>query len=159
MELTYLNNRSSSIAINGGPSLIGNDKIEVHFDNDLTLTQAMIDAAGFTGEVTAGIYDSADISDTADFPQSPAINFMVLALFPQNTFTAEHVQNQDYLGIFDLDLQPLFLGFSIRDRSAGSSAAYGLIDHASVNPVPVTAAFWLFGSALAGLAFRPRQSA
>ncbi|MBD9362686.1 hypothetical protein [Methylomonas fluvii] len=159
LELTYLNNKSSSIAINGGPSLIGNDKIEVHFDNDLNLTQVMIEAAGFTGKIAAGTYDSADISDTAGFPQSPAIGFSILALFPQNTFTAEHVQNQDHMGIFDLDLQPLFLGFGIRERGASASAAYGLIDHASVNPVPVPGAFLLFGSALVGLTLRLRKSA
>lgn len=154
LELTYLNNRSSSVALNGGVALIGNDKIEVHFENDFTLTDAMINDAGFQGLVTAGIYDMADISDTAGFPQSPTINFMGLALFPQNTFTAEHIQNQDYLGIFDLDLQPVFLGFRIRENGVGMIAAYGKIENASVNAVPLPGAFWLFGSALAGVRLR-----
>lgn len=154
LELTYLNNRSSSVALNGGAALIGNDKIEVHFENDFTLTDAMINAIGFQGHVTAGTYDMADISDTSGFPQSPAINFAVLALFPQNAFTAAHVQNQDYLGLFELDLQPLFLGFAISERNAGTTAAYGLIENASVNAVPLPGAFWLFGSALAEVRLR-----
>lgn len=77
IELTYLNNASSSIAVNGGVAKQGNDKIEVHFENDLELTQAMINSVGLQGRINPGIYDTADISDTHIADDNSATNFMV----------------------------------------------------------------------------------
>lgn len=155
IELTYLNNASSSIAINGGAVKQGNDKIEVHFENDLVLTQAMINGVGLQGLINPGIYDTADISDTHIAADNTSANFMVLVLFSADSFTATHIENQDYAGILALNLSPSFAAFRI--HGASELGATGVLDNYSITAVPLPATAWLFGSALAGLAFKRRR--
>ncbi|BBL60169.1 PEP-CTERM sorting domain-containing protein [Methylomonas koyamae] len=157
IELTYLNNASSSIAVNGGVAKQGNDKIEVHFENDLELTQAMINSVGLQGRINPGIYDTADISDTHIADDNSATNFMVLVLFSADSFTATHIENQDYAGILDLDLSPSFAAIRIRNRNSSEPAATGVLDHYSITAVPLPASLWLFGSALAGLVLKRKR--
>ncbi len=156
IELSYLHKQSSSIAINKEPALLGNYKIEVHFENDFTLTQAMINGIGLNGRVAAGTYDMADISDSSNDPASINTTYTIMALFAQDTFTATDIETQNYQGIFDTDLQPVFYAFQI--RSAGN-VSIGSIDHYAIAAVPLPGAVWLFGSAFAGLAWRSRRSA
>ncbi len=129
IELTYLNNYSSSVAINGGQPIIGNYKIEVHFENDLALTQDMINSIGLQGRIAPGTYDTADISDTSHNPSwTSATTFYVMALFAQDTFTATEIQNQNYQSIFGLNLNPVFLAFRVLDRSS-NAVSTGVIEN------------------------------
>ena len=155
IELTYLNNASSSIAVNGGVAKQGNDKIEVHFENDLELTEAMINGIGLQGWINPGIYDTADISDTHIADNNSATNFMVLVLFSADSFTATHIENQDYAGILALDLSPSFAAFRIRNSS--EVAVTGVFDRYAITAVPLPASLWLFGSALAGLVLKRKR--
>ena len=155
MELTYLNNTSSSVAINGGSAKQGNDKIEVHFENDFVLTEAMINGVGLQGRVNAGTYDMADISDRHIANDGSFTSFTVMALFSADSFTATPIETQDYAGIFALNLSPSFA--VLRIRNASEVAVTGVFDHYAITAVPLPATVWLFGSALAGLALKRRS--
>jgi hypothetical protein len=155
MEITYLNNTTSSVAINGGPAKHGNDKIEVHFENDFVLTEAMINGVGLQGRVNAGTYDMADISDRHIANDGSFTSFTVMALFSADSFTATPIETQDYAGIFALNLSPSFAAFRI--RNASEVAVTGVFDHYAITAVPLPATVWLFGSALAGLALKRRS--
>lgn len=155
IELTYLNNTSSSVAINDGPAKFGNTKIEVHFLNDFTLTEAMINDVGLQGRVNAGTYDVADISDRHIANDGSFTSFTVMALFSADSYTATHIETQDYAGIFALDLSPSFT--AIRIRNSSELAATGVFEHYSITAVPLPASLWLFGSALAGLVLKRKR--
>lgn len=151
LELTYLTNQSSSVAINNGPVMTGNDKLEVHFENDLELTQNMINSVGLQGLIAPGVYDVADAGDTSHDPASTTYtSYSILALFAANSFSELDIETQNYSGIMNLDLQPLFLGFSIIDSSS-SAVARGRIETFNIAAVPLPSAVWLFGSVCAGL--------
>jgi hypothetical protein len=156
IELTYLNNASSSLAVNSGAAKQGNHKIEVHFQNDFLLTQAMIDSAGLQGLVSVGTYDFADIGDRHIASDGSFTSFAVAAFFADNSFTAAHIENQDYAGIFALNLSPSFILFSMRHSSEAFVMA--IVDHYAITAVPLPATVWLFGSALAGLALKRRRA-
>lgn len=151
LELTYLTNQSSSVAINNGPVMVGNDKLEVHFENDWVLTQDMINSFGLQGLILPGVYDVADAGDTSHDPAwTSYTSYSLLAVFAANSFTAADIETQNYLGIMNLDLQPLFLGFAIKDSSS-NAIARGVIESFNITAVPLPGAAWLFGSVVAGL--------
>ena len=151
LELTYLTNQSSSVAINNGPVMTGNDKLEVHFENDLELTQDMINSVGLQGLITPGVYDVADAGDTShDQAWTTYTSYSLLALFAADSFSAADIETQNYSGIMNLDLQPQFLGFSILDSSS-NAVARGRIETFNIAAVPLPGAVWLFGSVCAGL--------
>lgn len=155
MELTYLNNTSSSVAINNGPAKFGNTKIEVHFENDFVLTEAMINGVGLQGRVNAGSYDMADISDRHIANDGSFTSFTVMVLFSADSFTATPIETQDYAGIFALNLLPSFAVLRIRNSSEVSVT--GVFDHYKITSVPLPVTVWLFGSAIAGLALQRRR--
>lgn len=163
LVLRYLNNLPASVAINGGQPVVGDGKVTLGFDDDENVTQAVIDDSNLSGVVTPGIYDMVNLFDANlqfNGTEFDGMIFGVFAAFAADTFTIEDIQNQNYQRILNLDLQPLAVFFRFENLVNGVAAdrGIGLINQYSITTVPLPGAAWLFGSALAGLAFRSRKS-
>lgn len=164
LVLRYLNNLPASVAINGGQPVVGDGNVVLGFDDDVNVTQAMIDNVGLNGGVQPGLFDMANLFDINLRPSDTGVdgvNFGVYAAFAADTFTPQDIQNQNYQRIIDLDLQPLLVFFRIENLVKGVAVdrGIGLIDQYNVAAVPLPGAVWLFGSAFAGLALRLRKRA
>jgi hypothetical protein len=158
IEMTYLNDQSSSTEVNGGQSIIGNNKIELHLVDNQLLSQSMIDQIGLTGAVQSGVYDTADLSD-AHWSGVDNTSYYFMALFAANTFSSTDIQNQNYQGILGQDLHPLYTVYRILQQTNGviDFSGAGIVDQASISAVPLPGAAWLFGSVLASLVIPLRK--
>jgi len=139
------------------------------YDNFLGLTDEIINENGFNGLVTAGIYDVVGWNaDSAGAQFDPLTNkltqgteFFMIALFDKDTFIIDPNTPFNYADVMTMTANPIFLGFGMQKVNNGIEdfRAAGELSTLTISSVPLPASFWLFGSAIAGLALRLRRSA
>jgi len=163
-RLDYVTNASGFAMTNVGQ--FNSSYIELNFyNNDLNITQPQINDHGFEGLIIPDVYDFVTLAGTTDDVQFDGltdeviagVEFSIIALYEQTTFEQAGF---DYNAFFAFT--PVFLGFEIQgfvDDGLGGKDAFHGAGIANVSAVPVPAAFWLFGSALAGLVVRTRRQA
>ncbi len=148
--LDYTTNASGFVTT--GDESISSNKVSLEFyDNTTDITQENIDALGFSNLIAPGSYDMVEIRGNGPLAIF-SVDFALLALYADNTFEDA---GYDHNNLFDYT--PEFIGFQIGEQGSPAYGA-GKAD-ASLSSVPVPAAFWLFGSALAGLAVRTKKQA
>lgn len=170
LKLDYWQNAQASVDTSNQHTESTHDELNF-WDNHLGVTEAEIDRNGFTGLVTADIYDfvalsgsSADVQfDSVTDELTQGIEYSMIAIFDKDTFVIDPNTPLDYADFFAAN--PIFLGFQIQKvtngvedfRGAGELSSL-VVSSVPVTSVPVPSAVWLFGSALAGLVlpFRKR---
>ena len=169
-NLKYWENTASSLVVNGLPFDVGNHLINISLqDNLIDVDDATIAQHGLTGYLNPGIYDFVGF-EMGSFGNQYASNsdllfgmdFSVGAVFRADKFTSSDIQTQSVQSL--LASTPELFFFEV-DRKLNDGTDFhgsGIVRNARITEVaavPLPGAFWLFGSAIAGLALRLRRSA
>ncbi|OAI15005.1 hypothetical protein A1359_09835 [Methylomonas lenta] len=166
LKLDYWQNAQASVDASNQHAESTHDELNF-WDNHLGVTEAEIDRNGFTGLVTADIYDfvalsgsSADVQfDSVTDELTQGTEFSMIALFDKDTFVIDPNTPLNYADIFSAN--PIFLGFQLQKVTNGIEdfRAAGELSSLTISSVPLPASVWLFGSAIAGIGFRLRKRA
>ncbi|AMK76689.1 MULTISPECIES: hypothetical protein [Methylomonas] len=174
LRLGYSLSAPLSILVNSQALTIDNDHVVLNIlDNATSITDDLIASHGFTGHVTAGIYDMLTLSMESSINQYDdtgslvsGAEFSVTAFFDQSLLGGADLNPPKLQGLFGLP-DPKYFVFEI-NRKLGDGADYvgagiikasDIVEIPVVKPVPLPGAVWLFGSVIAGLGLRMRKQA
>ncbi|CAD6877319.1 hypothetical protein [Methylomonas albis] len=173
LRLSYSLSAPLSIVANSQALTIDNNNVVLNIvDNATGTTDDLIASHGFTGHVTAGVYDLLTLSMESSnniYDENGLVSgteFSVTGFFDQTLLSGTNLNPPNLQSLFGLP-DPKYFVFEVNRKlgdaddyhGAGIITASDIVDTQVFTPVPLPGAAWLFGSVIAGLGLRFRKQA